>query len=269
MRKAFKIANYTFWCIALFFIVGVLYSRITFVKTREIEKGLDLKIVHLTDTHFTDDYKRNIYDKVIDSIIEYEPDVVIFTGDLFQEEIISYKLQKEITELLSEIDCEYKFAVFGNHDLRYVFKTQIITQIFADSGFTLLTNENTQITVNDVIYNIIGLDDYTRGNVNYTPVLETANDYENNIVLSHEPDTFTYVYDYNVFAMFSGHSHGGQFRFPIIGDIDKFAVYGAQTYNEKYYKVHNTELFVSFGLGEGGTVIRFWNPRKLDFYKYS
>ncbi len=191
----------------------------------------------------------------------------MFTGDLFQVEEISLALEAGVTELLSSLDCENKLAVIGNHDLRSDEKTETVVRILEASGFIVLRNEDILLTINETNYHFIGLDDYSLGNNFYDTILSTVEDYDNNYVLTHEPDVFDDVHPLNVIAMFSGHTHGGQIRLPFLGDI--YMVYGARNYPNHYYEKNDTELFTSFGLGEAGLRIRFFNPRYVNFYSNS
>ncbi len=256
--------------IIVFVLVGVISSNRIILNSYEYESGFNMKVAHITDTHFTEKYKEEKDKKIYEYINESSPDVVFFTGDLFETDIISSELEESIINLLSQIECTEKFAVLGNHDIESgsgSTKTEIVIRVLEDSGFTVLQNSNIEITINDVLYNLIGLDDYMMGDNDYTDILDTVNSYDNNIVLSHEPDTFDYVYNLNVLAMFSGHSHGGQVRIPFIGGLVN--VPGAKKYTEKYYELDGTELFVSYGLGATIIPIRFYNARQLELYEFS
>ena len=252
----------------IFVIIGFLTSRGIQVNYHEIDKDFNLKMAHITDTHFDDRYVREDYDVMVNTINEEEVDLVIFTGDLFQVTSITETLQTNITALLSEITADYKLAVLGNHDYfgDSGFTSKVIT-ILEDSGFTVLINESIEYEINDKTFNFIGFDDLRMGVSNYSTVLEEIDENAINIVLSHEPDTFDYILNTDAIAMFSGHSHGGQVRLPIIGDI--YNVPGAKKYNEEHYEIDGKDLYVSFGLGESMIRIRFYNKRQFEIYNYS
>ena len=104
------------------------------------------------------------------------------------------------------------------------------------------------------------------GDIDYTEVLETSDDYDYNIVLSHEPDTFDTIKSYNIISVFSGHSHGGQVRLPFIGAI--YNINGARVYKEHHHYLNGTHLYVNFGLGATIIPLRFYNPSVLDVYLF-
>lgn len=251
----------------VFVLIGYLTSQRVVYEYETIQNTNDISIAQITDTHFTNNEHESRYSSIIDTINEEEVDVLLFTGDLFQIEEISTELEEKVTEYLSDINVLNKLAVLGNHDLRSDVKRDTVIRILENSGFIVLRNEDVLLTINDIEYHFIGLDDYSRGLSYYGDILATVDDYDNNYVLSHEPDTFSQVYPLNVIAMFSGHSHGGQVRLPFIGDI--LMVYGARNFPDHYYIKEGTELFVSFGLGDAGVQFRFFNPRYVNFYSNS
>lgn len=251
-----------------FTIYGFAISyQLTINKRITDNTNIDMKIIQISDTHFLDNYEDEKYLELINDINDLNPDIVIFTGDMFEVDSINISLQEKVTDFFLEISCSNKYAVLGNHDYSNEVKTDTTKEILMDSGFTILVNENTELTLNDKTINIIGLDDLMMGDANYDDVLSTSYDYDFNLVLSHEPDTFDTVKTYDIFAMYAGHSHGGQVRLPFIGEI--YNVPGAKIYNDRYTYEEETHLYVSFGLGETIIPIRFFNPRSIEYYEYS
>ena len=250
----------------VFFLFGLFNSYRIIVNKQEFDMNTDLKIVHISDTHFLNNMKLSTYEKMIDKVNDSNPDLIIFTGDVFTTHDLDDNLVENVTEFFKSFECENKYAVMGNHDY-YGDAEDTVKRILSDAEFNLLINQNVQVTVNDIDYNVIGLDDLMKGNSNYSQILETTNNYDHNIVLSHEPDTFDSIHPYNVKYVFSGHSHGGQLRLPFIGDI--YNVPGAKKYSQKQYTINDTMLFVSFGLGESVIPFRLFNNRSIEIYDYS
>jgi predicted MPP superfamily phosphohydrolase len=267
VRKKGKIVLFLLISIILFVLIGLISNiRIVF-EEEQLSYDKELSFAHITDTHFNETYNESHYDKIITRINSSESDVLVFTGDLFELDEISIELEEDITKLLKQITIEHKIAVLGNHDYYNQTKTETTIRILENSGFTVLVNEDIDLVINDQNIHFIGLDDYRFGDNDYEEILKTSEDYEVNFVLSHEPDTFKEVKTYKIEAMFSGHSHGGQFRLPIVGHI--LMVYGAREYPNHYYYENDTELFTSFGCGETIIPLRFYNPRVINFYKNS
>ena len=63
----------------------------------------------------------------------------------------------------------------------------------------------------------------------------------------------------------AGHSHAGQVRLPFIGVL--YTPKYARKYYEPYYKLDNTELYISNGLGTSEIPIRLFNRPSYNFYR--
>lgn len=267
MKKRIKVFAAIFCLFIIVCLIGLFSSyRIKYV-TEEILTTEEIKFAHITDTHLKNNYNEKKFEDIASTINESDSDVLMFTGDLFEIDEIDSELEQKVTDLFSSMEACHKLAVLGNHDYYDTVKRNTTIRILENSGFTVLINEDIVLEINGTDYHFVGLDDLRMGNTNYTDILETTNDYEYNYVLSHEPDTFSTVKMYDCLAQFSGHSHGGQVRLPLIGHI--VMVGGAREYPEHYYYENNTELFTSFGCGETILPLRFFNPRYVNFYTNS
>lgn len=63
----------------------------------------------------------------------------------------------------------------------------------------------------------------------------------------------------------TGHSHGGQVRIPFIGKL--YTPEGAKKYYDEYYKINNTDLYISSGLGTSMYKFRLFNRPSFNFYR--
>lgn len=226
-----------------------------------------LKIVHFSDLHF----KRAINIKKINQIVEeinlINPDIVVFTGDLIDKDMeVVESDYSSLTEAFKKINARYgKFAVLGNHD--YLNKDKII-KLFSDSEFkylennyeTIISKSNHNIYVmglGDVLYN---MDDMFRMSNSL------LDDDGFKIVLVHEPDVSDDIVEYvNPDLILGGHSHNGQFRLPFIGAL--YTPNGAKKYYDEYYKLDDTSLYISSGVGVSNLNIRFFNRPSINFYR--
>jgi hypothetical protein len=85
------------------------------------------------------------------------------------------------------------------------------------------------------------------------------------IFAMHVPDNLKYIKDYNFDLVLAGHSHNGQVRLPFIGAIIK--PMGAKRYYDEHYKVGNTDLYISSGIGTSTFNIRLFNRPSINFYR--
>ena len=250
-----------------FVIVGMAVSyRIRLVE-HDVAADIPLSIGHLSDIHIKNYTKAERFASAIAELNDLKPDIVVFTGDLFDTDQVDESHVAVAIEILGGIECAHKFAVLGNHDYDTLDKLDYVRQVLDETGFVLLVNEDIAITIADQSYHIIGLDDYRSGDASYDDILATTAEHDTNIVLSHEPDTFETVREYAVALMLSGHSHGGQVRIPAFGGI--YNVPGAKVYRARQTVEQDHLLLVSFGLGESLIPIRMYNPRQVEFYRCS
>ncbi len=222
-----------------------------------------LKIAVFSDTHFSDWYTPEDFEKVVQGINEQKPDLVFFVGDLI-DNFQTYKGSIEaITTCLNDIQAPLgKFAVYGNHYYGGGAEWEY-EGIMQNAGFTVLAGD--YYALDDLQLAIIGIDDILIGGGSPEIASWGREDYYN-IVLCHEPDVVDEITDYNVNLMISGHTHGGQINIP--GYTDKFL----PPYGEKYLKGlfefenHiNTKLYVTSGVGMTKLPFRFMAPPDVTY----
>ena len=72
------------------------------------------KIAFISDVNLTDQDSITRFEKIVDELNEYPFDMVIFGGDLYDEQV--FKADK-VSQILKKIQCQYgKLAVLGEHD---------------------------------------------------------------------------------------------------------------------------------------------------------
>lgn len=276
-----KIINFIIFIMVL--IVAILfYARFigtTGLNTNEIvikDNNLNnsydgLKIVHFSDIHYTRVITNSRVKELVDEINLLKPDIVFFTGDLIDTDATPNDSNKQkLIDFLKEIKTTYgKYAVIGNHD--YDNHLDLVKEIYNLSNFTLLENSY------DIIYNsnrdkifVGGLDTVSFDLADIDKTMEYFKDNDDinyKIILVHEPDYADEIVSKypDINLIFSGHSHGGQVRLPFIGGIFKNS--NAIKYNNGYYKINNTNLYVSNGIGVSRYNFRLFNRPSINFYR--
>ncbi len=260
--------------------LGLLYSRFiatSGLKVKEYKvvnnKITDsyhgLKIIHLSDIHYNSTTNEKELNNIVDKVNEIKPDIVVLTGDLIDERL-SYD-KDIIINCLSKIEAKLgKFAVSGNHDI----PLDDYNYIIKESGFTSLDNKYELIyskTSEPIIISGIGYGDEDIGikTEQYDKYISElkADDIKPiySILLVHEPDTVDNL-DLNKYDLvLAGHSHGGQVRIPFIGKL--YTPEGAKKYYDEYYKINNTDLYISSGLGTSMYKFRLFNRPSFNFYR--
>ena len=245
-------------------------TRGLITKEYQIETTIDdsfdgLKIVHFSDLHYLRITNKETTQSIIEEINLLNPDIVVFTGDLIDKD---YKPNdKDISnlkELLTSIKSKYgKYSVLGEHDIKV---EDTIKDIYISSNFTLLDNSY------DVIYGNNNNKLFIGGLSNNPDIDKVMNYFTDNedisykIILTHEPDyTDIILSKYKVNLVLAGHSHNGQINIPYVKKL--FLPYGSKKYYENYYKVNDTDLYVSSGIGESRINFRLFNKPSINFYR--
>ena len=229
-------------------------------KINENHNGL--KIIHFSDLHYGDTIKLNDLKTIVKEINLFNPDIIIFTGDLINsaKEYSDEEIKNIINELNKLKPNIESYLIKGNHDYNELFE-----KIINKTNFTVLKNEQTLFYYKDSIpIQIIGLESSLSNKLNIDKAFENYNEELYTILLLHEPDIMLDM-KYNVDLILAGHSHGGQLRIPFIGAI--YTPEGAKVYYDEKYIINNAEMYISSGLGTSIIPIRFFNPPTINFYR--
>lgn len=230
-----------------------------------------LKIAHISDIHYGNrSVTKSDLINIVNNINSLKPDIIVLTGDLVDNDITN-KQYKELVEVLSKLESSLnKYAIDGNHDYPYNKWSSLIE----DCGFINLNDSY------DLVYNnsnesilIAGISNNTYTDKNIKDKSEVIFDYLNSeeynsiysILLMHEPDFVTEI-DYKKFNLvLAGHSHNGQIRVPFIGAL--YLPYGSKEYYKPHYKLDDTDLYISSGIGTSTLPIRLFNKPSANFYR--
>ena len=244
--------------------IGLITKEYT-IKDNNISSDFDgIKIVHFSDLHYKRIITKDRIDKLINEINLINPDIVIFTGDLIDqdsditEDDISY-----LKETLSKINAKYgKYSVIGNHD--YSIDIEILRSIYKESNFNILENSY------DIIYgknnNKLYIGGISTGSFSDT-VLNKMNSNEEcyKIIILHEPDYTDEIISLNPNLILGGHSHNGQVNIPYLKKY--FVPTGSKKYYNEHYLVNNTNLYISSGIGVSRYNFRLFNHPSINFYR--
>ena len=269
--------------IVLITIFFLLYFYTTYSSTTSIivkEKRIinekipsnfnGIKIIHFSDLHYGTTIFEKEVKKIVNLINERNPDLVLFTGDLIDQNYsLSSKKQEKLIAQLKKINANLgKYAIMGEEDEKN------FTTIFNQSDFTILNNDYELIYKdNSQPILLIGLAsllqekrDIDQG---YRYFKEpTANKNIFTISLLHEPDSTNEIINhYPTDLILAGHSHKGTIRIPFLGEIKK--IKGAQEYEQEYYNLKNSQLYISSGLGTNGPGFRLFCHPSINFFRLS
>ncbi|MFV0558693.1 MAG: metallophosphoesterase [Enterococcus sp.] len=225
----------------------------------------DLVIAHLSDFHFSYWFKPKRINRLIRSLRETQPDMILFSGDLIDDYQRWPSSQTELLiEKLKRLQApKGKIAILGNHDYKHDGK-HFIVEVLKEAGFTLLVNETNYQADQKISISIAGVDDALGGHPKYLYNLPTS---DWRIMLIHQPDRIDQVPDLAKYDLvLAGHSHGGQIRLPFYRKV----VQGARRYTHGlYWPSEKTLLSVNTGIGTTGIHARLAVLPEIIYYHLS
>lgn len=224
-----------------------------------------IRVVQLSDIQVNAYYTEHNLAKLVDKVNDLSPDVIVFTGDLF-DNFSKYKAVESVTQALSSLHADYgKYAVWGNRDYGGG-ASRVYADMMSESGFTLLNNEGVNITTTKGQKLFIGgLDDALLGFPDISTTLRyMENDADYRIILLHEPDIADRFDTDSANLLLAGHSHGGQVRLPFI----KSPVTAlAEKYTSGLYDLSESmKLYVNTGIGTSHIPVRFMVPPEIAVF---
>ncbi len=264
-------------CLGIFIILIIymmfIEPSLISIKEYKIESSTlassfhGMKIVQISDIHYGTTINKKQLDKVVKKVNEVKPDIIVFTGDLINKNIVTTdEIIQELKDGLSKMNANlYKYAIYGNEDM----KNDKFEEIMNDSNFKILDNESTLLYYKDNIPIVITGFSSAISDPDYSLLdnkvneIDVSNCYK--LVLSHEPDSIDEIAKYNPDLVLSGHSLGGLIKLPLFKPL--FLDTGAKKYYDSEYIIDGTSLFVSNGLGTSGLNIRLGNKPSINLYR--
>ena len=263
--------------IVIILIIGLLYfwmhffePKIIMVKdfiltNEKIPKEFNgFKIVQFSDIHFGRTTNEKELNKVVDKINEIEPDIVLFSGDLFDPYItLSDNNINFLKDALKKINANLKkYAVYGDQDFN---NKEQYEEILKEADFEILNGENKKIYYNGTqpIY-LSGIGSISKNTPDYSKAFKKDED-GLQLFLSHEPGVIIDVKN-NADFIFSGHTLGGLVRLPFIGGIIKNP--NSLGYEQGMYNEGDATIFVNNGIGTEDYSLRLFNFPSIYCYRF-
>lgn len=198
----------------------VAYSRMVEPRWVDVEQ-IDLhiaglskqlagkRIAHLSDIHLCDFTGPEGLSEAIDILNGLAPEWIFLTGDYVGDHA---RDAEGLVEPLRRAQAPV-YAIFGNHD--YWSDVRIVTALLEEAGVHVLRNQATPIA-NELW--LAGVDDIWSGRPDLNATIQDIPPGVTTLLLVHEPDFFDLVIQRKapVAVQFSGHSHGGQVRLPML-----------------------------------------------------
>lgn len=222
------------------------------LSTKKIKEPV--KILQISDFHSN---------KAID-IIELEsliqdlnPDFAVITGDMAEKNLSPVK---NIIDMISRQEFQ-TYAILGNHEEGEPHLEKYL-KIIGESAIIYLDNKVETIEIKGNTINVIGLEHY---NPRLSEIRNSFDPNNFNLILSHAPNLIINKVTKDDDLVLSGHTHGGQVRFPLIGAIYVPNQFPFPKYIKGLYELETgTILHVDSGLGNSRLPLRALNPVQIS-----
>lgn len=239
-------------------------TRDPIVRTATIEvEGMPrdkppLSVLLLSDLHVAGpDMPPERLEHIVRQLNELRPDLVLIAGDLVSEKRTATHIYRpeEIVRPLGLFATQLGVVVApGNHD--HWFDPKALRSELEKLGIHVLQNEAIKLGP----FIIGGVDDDFSHHADIPKTFAAMNQLGEGVplIVSHSPDIVPAL-PARVAAVFAGHTHCGQIRFPVIGALSYVSRYGDRfacgDITDKGQRV-----FVGAGLGTSILPLRFGTP---------
>lgn len=236
-----------------------------------------LKIVAISDIHGG---SRGVTEEKIRAVVEQanaqNADLIVLLGDYVSQQHFN---RSELKMPIATIADNLKglraslgvYAVLGNHDGWYGDAN--VKRELERAGITVLGNEIKSIEKNGQKFRLLGLKDHLQLSswINFDneirAVVAKSEPVGDFIVLEHSPDILEVLNYHKTLGkdfklMLSGHTHGGQVWFPVLGTPVVPSSYG-QKYSYGHKRENEMDIFVTSGIGTSILPFRFMMPPEI------
>ena len=221
-------------------------------------------ITQISDIHSGSFDNRDKVAYGIDLINRQASDIILFTGDMVNNEASEMEPWMDAFSTLKAKDG--KFSVLGNHDYgdyrswnsqeEKNQNLERLKQIQKDMGFELLLNESRYLEKNNEKIALVGVENWGAGRFKKAGDLKkaSANIHKDDfkILMSHDPSHWEYEVikdEYHYHLTLSGHTHGMQFGIEIPGWVKWSPVKWRYKYWAGIYKEMGQYINVNRGFG--------------------
>jgi uncharacterized protein len=242
--------------------LGIYHCRVNHCEIHPggISPGFDrFRIALLSDFHHSPWIPASYIRQVVELTNSLQPDLIALTGDYVHHGgSWAAGCFRELAGLRSR---HGSVGVLGNHD-HYDNAGPIVRDGLRRAGITDLTNCGLSITRGRESLHLAGTGDYWREKQKLSEALSGVRRPKSAILLQHNPDYVERLHDERIGLVLSGHTHGGQCVFPILGAPILPSRYG-QKYVSGLCQGPETQVFVTRGVGVAFPPIRIGCPAEV------
>jgi len=250
---------------------GLIVKETRITNKKIPESFSSAKIVHFSDLLYGTTIQKKELETLVSLINSRKPDIIVFTGDLIDKShTMDNGKQEEFISILKGLNATVgKYAVSGDEDDEETFQT-----ILKQSNFKVLNDDYDLVYKKDntpiLMIGLSSLNKQTRDVENAYRYFkeETHNSDIFTILLMHETNGLDKILgNYPTDLVLAGHSLGGRMRIPGLSPFIKKE--GSSKYDDTFYQVNNTKVFVSSGIGTNNYGLRLFQRPSINLFRLS
>jgi predicted MPP superfamily phosphohydrolase len=263
-RVKLYLAAGLFLTVAVALAAGYINARSPRLKTLDIKiaKQVDslqtLTVVVASDIHLGTIIGRERLDSIVGTINSLNPDLILFPGDLVDEDLAPV-VRQNLGETLRSLRATYGvFASTGNHE--YIGGVEEACKYLTEHGVRVLRDE--VVTVGNAV-TLVGREDRSIGQFGgkkrkpLSELMSTVDKRSVVFVMDHQPIGLYEAAEQGADLQLSGHTHHGQlWPFNMITEVIYEISWG-------YKKKAQTHYYVSSGVGTWGPPVRIGNTPEI------
>lgn len=245
----------------------VRYETLTSAAIPEQMDGIS--ILFFSDLDYNKFMNEERLEKLVHTINGLSPDIVIFGGDIFDQDpnIITNETREEVIRHFKDITAPLgKFAVLGDLDEADNSMRTFIRYILYESDFEVLENKSVSLRNegSQAIY-LVGLENELTGYLNVSQAFANVSRNAYTIAVCHTPDTADDVPSDTTKYFLAGHSHGGQANW-YFGSL--YTPPGAMNYLMGKHTIDGAfTLDITNGVGTTIQDVRFLSSAEVVLYR--
>lgn len=232
------------------------------IEKKSLSDRKNVSVLMASDIHLGTLVGKKRFNKLVKTINSIQPDMVIFAGDIIDEDlapVIKQDMGAELSQIKPPLGF---FGITGNH--KYIGGVEPAVEYLSDHGIKILRD---QVELVDNSFYIVGREDLSSERMGGKQRKSLEGLFFNipeqapTILIDHQPFNLNQVSNFGkVDFQVSGHTHNGQlWPFNFVVDTIYELAYG-------YKKIGNTHFYVSNGFGTWGPPMRVGNRPEIVIF---
>jgi len=225
---------------------------------KQVDGMKKLHLVFASDIHLGHVIGKKSIENIITKINSLDPDIVLFPGDVVDEELYPV-VNKKLGDAFTKLNPTYGvFAVTGNHE--YIGGVENAVAYLGQHGIKVLRDE--VLNINDQ-FCVAGREDISSNSFTggrRKSLKELVNEVDKDlpiILMDHQPIKLTEAVENEIDLQVSGHTHHGQ-MWPL-----NFITENIFKLSWGYRQIENSHFYVSSGAGTWGPRVRIGNHPEI------